>query len=132
MVSPHYQFRLRTSVAPAIDDLAARLGTSPGRLIRFLVERTVAEGGALLHEHDRALAEMRQFHRDLVIVLDRYLEENNDLERSRSFSEIRETLTDLARAIDAIRASTNATPSPRIDEIVRDYDAAKPSVKDPF
>lgn len=132
MASPRYQFRLSSPIGQAIDQLAARLGTSPACFIRFLVERTMGEGGALLQEHDKALAEMRQFHRDLVFVLDGYLEEESDLSRRQSLSDVREKLIDLTRAIDSIRTAANVTPSALIDEIVREFDATKPPVQISF
>lgn len=122
MPNPRIFFRLNNSVVNDLQALAKRFRTTPGSIAKMIVLREVSQIPALLDEHDQALQEIQQFHRDLVATLEDYLEEMVDPEKRSGVHKIISELNEQSQTIDALRSAATPRPSSFIATLVQRHD----------
>jgi len=122
MPNPRIFFRLNNSVANDLQALAKRFRTTPGNIAKMIVLREVSQIPALLDQHDQALQEIQQFHRDLVATLEDYLEEMEDPEKRSGVHQIMSELNEQSQTIDALRSAATPRPSSFIATLVQHHD----------
>lgn len=128
MPNPRIFFRVKHSVANDLQTLAKRFRTTPGSIAKLIVLRAVSQVPALLDEHDQALQEIQQFHRDLVATLEDYLEEMVDPDKRLGVHQIMAELIAQAKTIDALRSAAVARPSPLIATLVLRHEIGRAHV----
>lgn len=122
MPNPRIFFRISHSVANDLQALAKRFRTTPGSIAKLIVLREVSHIPALLDEHDQALQEIQQFHRDLVATLEDYLEETDDPEKRSGVHQIISELNEQSQTIEAVRSAASPRPSPLIAMLIERHD----------
>jgi len=122
MSNPRIFFRVNHSVANDLQTLAKRFRTTPGHIAKLIVLREVSQIPALLDQHDQALQEIQQFHRDLVATLEDYLEEMEDPEKRSGVHQIISELNEQSQTIDAMRSAATPRPSSLIATFIERHD----------
>ncbi|ATU94402.1 hypothetical protein [Phyllobacterium zundukense] len=122
MPNPRIFFRIKNSVANDLQALAKRFKTTPGSIVKMIVLREVSQIPALLDEHDQALREIQQFHRDLVATLEDYLEEMVDPGKRSGVRKIISELSEQSQTIDTLRSAATPRASPFIATLVQRHD----------
>ncbi len=112
-------FRLPGHVLGNLDELAERLDVSTNIVAKLIVTREVTRIAAMLQEHDRQLANMHQFLRELAFRNEDYLLEDNEVIASAA---IIEGLREVMASLDAIREAGFVRPSSFITDLIRTHD----------
>lgn len=118
MREPAVMFRLPGHVRAGLDQVAERLEVSANIVAKLIVTREVTRIPAMLEEHDRQLANMHQFLRELAFRNEDFLAEPS----SSDGAAIMERLTAVMAALDAIRDASFVRPSPFITDLIRRHD----------
>lgn len=113
-------FRLPDHVLGDIDVLAGRLGTSVNIVAKLIVVREIMHVPAMLDEHDRQLANMHRFLRELAFRNEEFLAD--EAARVEAAEAIARTLEEVMVSIDAIRDAAFVRPSTYIVDLIRKHD----------
>ncbi|NKM96079.1 hypothetical protein [Rhizobium leguminosarum] len=120
MREPAIMFRLPAQVLSNLDDLARRLDVSVNIVAKLIVTREIMHIPAMLEEHDRQLANMHQFLRDLAFRNEEFLSEESA--HAESTKAIAHQLEEVMSALDAIRDAAFIRPSTFIADLIRNHD----------
>ncbi|NKK96462.1 hypothetical protein GFL95_35820 [Rhizobium leguminosarum bv. viciae] len=120
MRGPAIMFRLPPQVLSNLDALARRLDVSANMVAKLIVTREIMHIPAMLEEHDRQLANMHQFLRDLAFRNEEFLSEESV--HAESTKAIAHQLEEVMRALDAIRDAAFIRPSTFITDLIRNRD----------
>lgn len=120
MREPPVMFRLPSHVLNNATMLAERLDTSVNIVAKLIVAREIMHVPAMLDEHDRQLANIYQFLRDLAF-------RNEDFIASATIDAsaaepVMAKLEDVIGAIDAVRDAAFVRPSTYIADLIRTCD----------
>jgi hypothetical protein len=113
-------FRLPGHVLSNVDALAGRLDISVNIVAKLIVTREIMHVPAMLDEHDRQLANMHQFLRELAFRNEEFLTEEKS--RAGSARAIARRLDDVMGALEAIRDAAFVRPSSYIVDLIRKHD----------
>ena len=120
MRQPPIMFRLPDHVLRNVDALAGRLDVSVNIVAKLIVTREIMHIPAMLEEHDRQMANMHQFLRELAWRNEAFLaQEVGHAEGTRL---IAQKLDEVMGSIDAIRDAAFVRPSSYIVELIRKHD----------
>lgn len=120
MRQPPIMFRLPDHVMRNVDALAGRLDVSVNIVAKLIVTREIMHVPAMLEEHDRQMANMHQFLRELAWRNEAFLaQEVGHAEGTRL---IAQKLDEVMGAIDAVRDAAFVRPSSYIVELIRKHD----------
>ncbi len=111
-------FRLPDYVLDTLDQLAVRLDVSTNIIAKLIVTREVTHIPAMLEEHDRELANMHQFLREIAFQIEDLFEGN----ASSGGAAITDRLNDVMAALDAIRNASFVRSSNSIADLIRKHD----------
>lgn len=114
-------FRLPGHVLANVDALASRLNLSVNLVAKLIVIREIMNIPAMLEEHDKQLANMHQFLRELAFRNEDFLAENEDRQDEASKA-IMAKLNEVMSALDSIRDAAFVRPSTYIEELIRQHD----------
>ncbi|AHF88325.1 hypothetical protein RLEG3_04285 (plasmid) [Rhizobium leguminosarum bv. trifolii WSM1689] len=120
MREPAIMFRLPAQVLSNLDALARRLDVSVNIVAKLIVTREIMHIPAMLEEHDRQLANMHQFLRDLAFRNEEFLSEESV--HAESTKAIAHQLEEVMSALDAIRDAAFIRPSTFIADLIRNHD----------
>ncbi|TCU15524.1 hypothetical protein [Rhizobium laguerreae] len=120
MREPAIMFRLPAQVLSNLDALARRLDVSVNIVAKLIVTREIMHIPAMLEEHDRQLANMHQFLRDLAFRNEEFLSEESA--HAESTKAIAHQLEEVMSALDAIRDAAFIRPSTFIADLIRNHD----------
>ncbi|QDG94547.1 hypothetical protein NIBR502774_18610 (plasmid) [Rhizobium sp. NIBRBAC000502774] len=120
MRQPPVMFRLPDHVLRNVDALAGRLDTSINIIAKLIVTREIMHIPAMLEEHDRQMANMHQFLRELAWRNEAFLAQ--EVEHAECTRLIAQKLDEVMEAIDAIRDAAFVRPSSYIVELIRKHD----------
>ncbi|TBB14952.1 hypothetical protein ELH48_35925 (plasmid) [Rhizobium ruizarguesonis] len=120
MRDPAIMFRLPAQVLSNLDALARRLDVSVNIVAKLIVTREIMHIPAMLDEHDRQLANMHQFLRELAFRNEEFLSEESV--HAESTKAIAQQLEEVMRALDAIRDAAFIRPSTFIADLIRNHD----------
>ncbi|MCH4549371.1 hypothetical protein MK632_27075 [Rhizobium changzhiense] len=120
MREPAVMFRLPAHVLSNVEALAQRLGVSVNIIAKLIVTREIMHIPAMLEEHDRQLANMHQFLRELAFRNEEFLVEQG--RRGAAAEAITEKLNEVMTALDAIRDAAFIRPSTTIADLIRSHD----------
>ncbi|MBX5174120.1 hypothetical protein ACC754_34015 [Rhizobium johnstonii] len=120
MREPAIMFRLPAQVLINLDALARRLDVSVNIVAKLIVTREIMHIPAMLEEHDRQLANMHQFLRDLAFRNEEFLSEESV--HAESTKAIAHQLEEVMSALDAIRDAAFIRPSTFIADLIRSHD----------
>ena len=120
MRQPPNMFRLPDHVLRNVDALAGRLDVSVNIVAKLIVTREIMHVPAMIEEHDRQMANMHQFLRELAWRNEAFLaQEVGHAEGTRL---IAQKLDEVMGAIDAVRDAAFVRPSSYIVELIRKHD----------
>ena len=120
MRQPPIMFRLPDNVLRNVDALAGRLDVSVNIVAKLIVTREIMHVPAMIEEHDRQMANMHQFLRELAWRNEAFLaQEVGHAEGTRL---IAQKLDEVVGAIDAVRDAAFVRPSSYIVELIRKHD----------
>lgn len=120
MRQPPVMFRLPDHVMRNVDALAGRLDVSVNIVAKLIVTREIMHVPAMLEEHDRQMANMHQFLREVAWRNEAFLaQEVGHAEGTRL---IAQKLDEVMGAIDAVRDAAFVRPSSYIIELIRKHD----------
>ncbi|MBX5230653.1 hypothetical protein HJC06_30450 [Rhizobium sp. NLR9b] len=120
MREPAIMFRLPAQVLSNLDALARRLDVSVNIVAKLIVTREIMHIPVMLEEHDRQLANMHQFLRDLAFRNEEFLSEESV--HAESTKAIAHQLEEVMSALDAIRDAAFIRPSTFIADLIRNHD----------
>ena len=120
MRDPAIMFRLPAHVLSNVEALARRLGISVNIVAKLIVVRELMHIPAMLEEHDRQLANMHQFLRELAFRNEEFLSEKE--RRDEAAEAITQKLDEIIGALDAIRDAAFVRPSTFIADLIRKHD----------
>ncbi|MBB3165695.1 hypothetical protein FHS25_006207 [Rhizobium laguerreae] len=120
MREPAIMFRLPAQVLSNVDALARRLDVSVNIIAKLIVTREIMRIPAMLEEHDRQLANMHQFLRELALRNEEFLSQESL--HAESTKAIAHHLEDAMSALDAIRDAAFIRPSTFIADLIRNHD----------
>ncbi|MBY3239079.1 hypothetical protein HFO17_31890 [Rhizobium laguerreae] len=120
MREPAIMFRLPAQVLSNLDALARRLDVSVNIVAKLIVTREIMHIPLMLEEHDRQLANMHQFLRDLAFRNEEFLSEESV--HAESTKAIAHQLEEVMSALDAIRDAAFIRPSTFIADLIRNHD----------
>lgn len=124
MRQPPIIFRLPDHILSNVEALAGRLDISVNIIAKLIVTREIMHIPAMLEEHDRQMANMHRFLRELAYRNEAFLaEEVGHTEGTRL---IAQKLEEVMGAIDAIRDTAFVRPSSYIVELIRKHDERDP------
>ncbi|WP_085032544.1 hypothetical protein [Ensifer aridi] len=121
MRDPAVMFRLPGHVQANLDDLATRLNVSANLVAKLSVTREIMHIPAMLEEHDKQMANMHQFLREMAFRNEEFLEEDDDRRRDAAEA-IMTKLDEVMQAVDAIRDAAFVRPSTYIEDLIKQYD----------
>jgi hypothetical protein len=113
-------FRLPDHVLRNVDALAGRLDVSVNIVAKLIVTREIMHVPAMLEEHDRQMANMHQFLRELAWRNEAFLAREVGLAEGTRV--IAQKLDEVMGAIDAVRDAAFVRPSSYIVELIRKHD----------
>lgn len=113
-------FRLPEHVLSNVDVLAGRLGTSANMVAKLIVVREIMHVPAMLDEHDRQLANLHRFLRELAFRNETFLA--NEVGRTDGVKAIARKLDEVMASLDAIRDAAFVRPSTYIVDLIRRHD----------
>ena len=120
MRQPPVMFRLPDHVMRDVDALAGRLDVSVNIVAKLIVTREIMHIPAMLEEHDRQMANMHQFLRELAWRNEAFLAREVGLAEGTRL--IAQKLDEVMGAIDAVRDAAFVRPSSYIVELIRKHD----------
>ncbi|MGO7758309.1 hypothetical protein GFL91_27940 [Rhizobium leguminosarum bv. viciae] len=120
MREPAIMFRLPTQVLSNVEALARRLNVSVNIVAKLIVTREIMHIPAMLEEHDRQLANMHQFLRELAFRNEEFL--SVDGRKGAAAEAMAEKLHEVMTALDAIRDAAFVRPSTFIADLIRNHD----------
>ncbi|MGV2114041.1 hypothetical protein ACQZ46_22500 [Agrobacterium salinitolerans] len=120
MRQPPIMFRLPDNVLRNVDALAGRLDVSVNIVAKLIVTREIMHIPAMLEEHDRQMANMHQFLRELAWRNEAFLAREVGLAEGTRL--IAQKLDEVMGAIDAVRDAAFVRPSSYIVELIRKHD----------
>ena len=120
MRQPPIMFRLPDHVLRNVDALAGRLDVSVNIVAKLIVTREIMHVPAMLEEHDRQMANMHQFLRELAWRNEAFLAREVGLAEGTRL--IAQKLDEVMGAIDAVRDAAFVRPSSYIVELIRKHD----------
>ena len=120
MRQPPIMFRLPDHVLRNVDALAGRLDVSVHIVAKLIVTREIMHIPAMLEEHDRQMANMHQFLRELAWRNEAFLAREVGLAEGTRL--IAQKLDEVMGAIDAVRDAAFVRPSSYIVELIRKHD----------
>ncbi len=120
MREPAVMFRLPSDILSNLEALARRLNVSVNIIAKLIVTREVMQIPAMLEEHDRQLANIHQFLRELAFRNEEFLSEGDV--RSASAKAIAQQLENVMAALDSIRDAAYVRPSTFIADLIRNHD----------
>ncbi|AYG70820.1 MULTISPECIES: hypothetical protein [unclassified Rhizobium] len=120
MREPAVMFRLPSHILSNLEALARRLNVSVNIIAKLIVTREVMQIPAMLEEHDRQLANIHQFLRELAFRNEEFLS-GGDV-RAASAKAIAQQLENVMGALDAIRDAAYVRPSTFIADLIRNHD----------
>ncbi|MET2832267.1 hypothetical protein [Mesorhizobium shangrilense] len=121
MREPAVMFRLPGHVLANVDALASRLNLSVNMVAKLTVIREIMNTPAMLEEHDKQLANMHQFLREMAFHNEEFLADNED-RRDEAAKAIMAKLNEVINTIDSIRDAAFVRPSTYIEELIRQHD----------
>ncbi|WP_229002286.1 hypothetical protein [Rhizobium sp. AB2/73] len=113
-------FRLPDHVLSNVDALAGRLDVSVNIVAKLIVTREIMHVSAMLDEHDRQLANMHQFLREIAFRNEAFLTDQGA--RAGGARAIEQKLDEVMGALDAIRDAAFVRPSSYIVDLIRKHD----------
>ncbi|MGO7402647.1 hypothetical protein ELI49_37360 [Rhizobium ruizarguesonis] len=113
-------FRLPVHILSNLEALSRRLDVSVNIVAKLIVTREVMHIPAMLEEHDRQLANIHQFLRELAFRNEEFLSEGEV--RVASAKAIAQQLENVMGALDAIRDAAYVRPSTFIADLIRNHD----------
>jgi hypothetical protein len=113
-------FRLPDHVLANVGALAARLDTSVNIVAKLIVTREIMHVPTMLDEHDRQLANMHQFLRELAFRNEALLASGE--RHAEAIEAIAKKLQEVMGALDAMRDAAFVRPSSYIAELIRKHD----------
>ncbi len=113
-------FRLPDHVLGNVEALAGRLDISVNIVAKLIVVREIMNVPAMLDEHDRQLADIYRFLRELAFRNEEFLTDGGT--RFESVRVIAQRLDDVLGALDAIRDAAFVRPSSYIVDLIRRHD----------
>ncbi|MGM4915375.1 hypothetical protein [Rhizobium sp. 768_B6_N1_8] len=120
MREPAVMFRLPIHILSNLEAVARRLDVSVNIVAKLIVTREVMHIPAMLEQHDRQLANMHQFLRELAFRNEEFLSEGDV--RAASAKAIAQQLENVMGALDAIRDAAYVRPSSFIADLIRNHD----------
>lgn len=120
MRGPAVMFRLPIHILSNLEAVSRRLDVSVNIVAKLIVTREVAHIPAMLEEHDRQLANIHQFLRELAFRNEEFLSEGDV--RAASAKAIAQQLENVMAALDAIRDAAYVRPSSFIADLIRNHD----------
>ncbi|MET3595219.1 valyl-tRNA synthetase [Mesorhizobium shonense] len=114
-------FRLPGHVLANVETLASRLNLSVNLIAKLIVIREIMNIPAMLEEHDKQLANMHQFLREMAFHNDDFLNENEE-RRDEAAEAVMAKLKEVMHAIDSIRDAAFVRPSTYIADLIRQHD----------
>ncbi|MCR5942533.1 hypothetical protein FG152_17075 [Ochrobactrum sp. XJ1] len=120
MRQPPVMFRLPDHVLRNVDALAGRLDVSVNIVAKLIVTREIMHVPAMLEEHDRQMANMHQFLRELAWRNEAFLAQ--EVGHAEGTILIAQKLDEVMGAIDAVRNAAFVRPSSYIVELIRKHD----------
>jgi len=113
-------FRLPSHILSDLEALSRRVDVSVNIIAKLIVVREVMQIPAMLEEHDRQLANIHQFLRELALRNEEFLtEESVDAPSAKAIAQQLENVMD---ALDAIRDAAYVRPSSYISDLIRNID----------
>lgn len=112
-------FRLPDHILSNVKAIAGRLDVSVNIIAKLIVTREIMHVPAMLEEHDRQMANMHQFLRELAWRNEAILAQEIGPEGNRL---IAQKLDEVMGAIDAVRDAAFVRPSSYIVELIRKHD----------
>lgn len=119
MREPAVMFRLPIHILSNLEAVARRLDVSVNIVAKLIVTREVMHIPAMLEEHDRQLANIHQFLRELAFRNEEFLSEGDVRAASHA---IAQQLENVMGALDAIRDAAYVRPSTFIADLIRNHD----------
>jgi len=113
-------FRLPDHILSNVEALAGRLDISVNIIAKLIVTREIMHIPAMLEEHDRQMANMHQFLRELAWRNEAVLAQ--EVRHAEGTRLIAQKLDDVMGAIDAVRDAAFVRPSSYIVELIRKHD----------
>jgi len=113
-------FRLPNHVLGNVEALAERLEISVNIVAKLIVTREIMHVPAMLDEHDRQLANIHRFLRELAFRNEEVLTEEGN--RAETVRVIAQRLDDVMGALEAIRDTAFVRPSSYIVDLIRGHD----------
>ncbi|MBB2719598.1 UNVERIFIED_ORG: hypothetical protein GGD48_004875 [Rhizobium etli] len=120
MREPAVMFRLPVHILSNLEAVSRRLDVSVNIVAKLIVTREVMHIPAMLEEHDRQLANIHQFLRELAFRNEEFLSEGDV--RAASAKAIVQQLENVTGALDAIRDAGYVRPSTFIADLIRNHD----------
>jgi len=120
MREPAVMFRLPVHILSNLEAVSRRLDVSVNIVAKLIVTREVMHIPAMLEEHDRQLANIHQFLRELAFRNEEFLSEGDV--RAASAKAIAQHLENIMGALDAIRDAAYVRPSTFIADLLRNHD----------
>lgn len=120
MRQPAVMFRLPAHVLANVEVLARRLDVSVNIVAKLIVTREIMNIPAMLEEHDRQLANMHQFLRELAFRNEAFL--SGEEAEIAAVEMLMEKLVEVMGALDAIRDAAFVRPSTYIADLIRKHD----------
>lgn len=114
-------FRLPEHVLANVGTLASRLNVSVNLVAKLIVVREIMNIPAMLEEHDKQLASMHQFLRDMASHHEDFLSDNIE-RRDEAAQQIMTKLNEVMSALDSIRDASFVRPSTYIEDLIRQHD----------
>ncbi|CDZ64349.1 Hypothetical protein NGAL_HAMBI2605_29420 [Neorhizobium galegae bv. orientalis] len=113
-------FRLPPQILSNVEALARRLDVSVNIIAKLIVTREIMHIPTMLEEHDRQLANMHQFLRELAFRNEKFLVD--EARRDAAAEAITEKLDEVMTALEAIRDAAFVRPSTHISDLIRNHD----------
>ncbi|MHC2567741.1 hypothetical protein [Rhizobium leguminosarum] len=118
MREPAIMFRLPPQVLSNVAVLAERLDISVNIVAKLIVTREIMQIPAMLEEHDRQLANMHHFLRELAFRNEEFFSGR----KGPAAQAIAGKLHEVIAALDAIRDAAFIRPSTFIVDLIRNHD----------
>ena len=120
MREPAVMFRLPAHILSNLEAVSRRLDVSVNIVAKLIVTREVMHIPAMLEEHDRQLANIHQFLRELAFRNEEFLSEGDV--RAPNAKAVAQQLENVMGALDAVRDAAYVRPSTFIADLLRNHD----------